>query len=82
MGSSILRFMVGLILMLVCTFEFNTKFNPGFKSEVAFIFIAAVFLVLFTFLNLINKWVIFALIITAVSMGIISFIMKFKPQPG
>lgn len=81
-GSSLLRFIVGLVLLLVCTFEFNTQFNPGFKSQAAFLVIFSVFLILFTFINLLNKWIVYGIILTAFSLAIIFFILKFKPSEG
>jgi len=81
-GSTILRFLCGLFLLLWATFEINKKYNPGLRSTAALVIIFSICLIAFTFLNLINKWVIYGIVLTAASVAIILMVLKFKAVEG
>jgi hypothetical protein len=77
-GSTILRFIAGLFLLLWVTLEINKKYNPDNRSLAVLIIIFAVALIAFTTINLLNKWIVYAIVFISLTLALIFFVLKFK----
>jgi hypothetical protein len=80
-GSVLLRFIIGLILLLAMTIWINKEYNV-MQNPLLTVIIFSIFLVIFTFIGLISKWVIYSIVIIAIAVAFIGYVIKFRTTTG